>query len=176
MLKKLFYIVFFLCVIELIFFDKKIYAITKLKGIENFPESYRPYLYELKRKYPNWEFTALYTGIDWNEVIKNEYGNDKNLVPLNYSDEWKCKDVGKYNVEIDAGWVNASNRAIRYVMDPRNFLNEVRIFQFEKLIYDENINNELGVDKILYGTDFYNKLVSYRDSNRKYYKYIKKIF
>ena len=50
-------------------------------------------------------------------------------------------------------------------MDPRNFLNEVRIFQFEKLIYDENINTELGVDKILYGTDFYNKLVSYKDNN-----------
>lgn len=133
-------------------------------GIENFPESYKPYLYELKKKYPNWEFTALYTGLDWNTVISNEYANNKNLVPISYSDNWKCTESGKYNVEVDSGWVNASKQAIEYVMDPRNFLNNVRIFQFEKLTYDENINTEDGVNKILYGTEFYNKLVSYKDS------------
>lgn len=169
MRKKLFNIVFFLCLIFfiLINIENKSLASTKLTGIENFPDSYKPYLYELKKRYPNWEFTALYTGIDWNTAISNEYGNDKNLVPLSYSDSWKCTEFGKYNVEIDAGWVNASKQAIEYTMDPRNFLNEVRIFQFEKLTYDENINSESGVDKILYGTEFYNKTVSYKDFARK---------
>ena len=165
MRKKLFYIVFFLLVFSVINIFNESQATTKLNGIENFPDSYKPYLYELKKKYPNWEFTALYTGIDWNTAVNNEYANDKNLVPLSYSDEWKCLLPGKYNVEIDSGWVNASKHAIRYVMDPRNFLNEVRIFQFEKLTYDENINTESGVDKILYGTEFYNKAVSYREAN-----------
>ena len=165
MRKKLFYIVFFLLVFSVINIFNESQATTKLNGIENFPDSYKPYLYELKKKYPNWEFTALYTGIDWNTAVDNEYANDKNLVPLSYSDEWKCLLPGKYNVEIDSGWVNASKHAIRYVMDPRNFLNEVRIFQFEKLTYDENINTESGVDKILYGTEFYNKAVSYREAN-----------
>ena len=27
-------------------------------------------LQELKKKYPNWNFTALYTGFDWNYVIR----------------------------------------------------------------------------------------------------------
>ncbi len=72
--------------------SNKSYASTKLTGIENFPESYKPYLYELKSKYPNWQFTALYTGIDWNAAVTNEYANSKNLVPISYSDKWKCFD------------------------------------------------------------------------------------
>lgn len=161
------YIVFFLMFLFL--FSSKSIASIKKEGIENFPESYRPYLYELKRKYPNWEFTALYTGFDWNYVISQEYRNDKNLVPLSYSDYWKCTDNGIYNVEIDKGWVNASRAAVEYTMDPRNFLNEVRIFQFEKLSYDPKINSKEGVEKILYGTEFYNRAVTYRNAAGNYF-------
>lgn len=154
----------FLCFFILMISTKSIASVKK-QGIENFPDSYKPYLYELKKKYPNWEFTALYTGFDWNYVISQEYRNDKNLVPLSYSDYWKCTDTGIYNVEIDKGWVNASRKAVEYTMDPRNFLNNVRIFQFEKLSYDPNTNSKDGVEKILYGTEFYNRQVSYRTGN-----------
>lgn len=154
------YIVFFLCLFGI--FHTKVEASIKKDGIENFPSSYRPYLQELKKKYPNWEFTALYTGFDWNYVISQEYRNNKNLVPKSYSDAWKCTDNGIYDIEIDKGWVNASKRAVEYTMDPRNFLNSTRIFQFEKLSYDPNTNSKEGVEKILYGTEFYNRAVSYR--------------
>ena len=50
-------------------------------------------------------------------------------------------------------------------MDPRNFLNEVRIFQFEALSFSEHTNNLDGVEKILYGTEFYNTKVSYLTSS-----------
>ena len=50
-------------------------------------------------------------------------------------------------------------------MDPRNFLNEVRLFQFEGLSFDVHTNNLDGIEKILYGTEFYNKKVSYLDIN-----------
>lgn len=46
-------------------------------------------------------------------------------------------------------------------MDPRNFLNDVRIFQFEGLSYVENSNQLNTIEKILYGTEFYNTKVSY---------------
>lgn len=71
---------------------------------------------------------------------------------------------GKYNVEIDAGWVNASKQAVEYTMDPRNFLNEVRIFQFEKLSYDTSQTQD-AVERILYGTEFYQRKVSYKTAN-----------
>ena len=159
----------YILIISLVFLffvlTTKTSAATLLKGIENFPDSYKPYLNELKEKYPNWEFTALYTGLDWNTVVNNEYANDSNLVPLSYTDEWKCTIPGIYNVEIDSGWVNASKSAIEYAMDTRNFLNEVRIFQFEKQTYDESINSKEGIERILYGTEFYKRNVEYYSSN-----------
>ena len=140
-------------------------ASTKKEGIENFPESYQPYLKILKQKYPNWNFIALYTGLDWNYVIDNENIFGKNLVPKSYSDNWKNTKPGEYNVEVDSGWVDSSRKAVEYTMDPRNFLNEVRIFQFETLAYDAKTNVTEGIEKILYGTEFYNKIVEYKNSS-----------
>ena len=140
-------------------------AAQRKEGIDNFPDSYKPYLTELQRKYPNWKFIALYTDLDWKYVIDNENKFGKNLVPKSYSDAWKNTKPGEYNVEVDAGWVDASRKAVEYTMDPRNFLNNVRIFQFESLSYDESTNNINTIEKILYGTEFYNKIVQYYDSS-----------
>lgn len=152
-----------ICII--LFADSKVQATTSLDGIENFPSSYQPYLRELAKKHPNWKFTALYTDLDWNYVIQQENVFGKNLVPKNYSDSWKNTTEGQYNVEVDKGWVDSSKQAVEYCMDPRNFLNEVRVFQFEGLAYDRSTNNLNGVEKILYGTEFYQQKVSYLDSS-----------
>ena len=145
--------------------NEEVGASDKLEGIKNFPSSYKPYLEVLAEKHPNWKFVALYTNLDWNYVISKENIFGKNLVPKNYSKAWKNTKEGQYNVEIDAGWVDSSKRAVEYCMDPRNFLNEVRIFQFEGLSYDSSTNNLTGIEKILYGTEFYNKKVSYLNSS-----------
>ena len=155
----------FLLIIIIVFIRFEVTASTKLDGISNFPSSYQPYLEELAKKHPNWKFTALYTNLDWNYVISEENVFGKNLVPKNYSDSWKNTTPGQYNVEIDGGWVDSSKQAVEYCMDPRNFLNEVRIFQFEGLSYDATITNLEGIEKILYGTEFYKNKVSYLDSN-----------
>ena len=60
--------------------------------------------------------------------------------------------------------MDSSRQAVEFCMDPRNFLNEVRIFQFEALSFSEHTNNLDGVEKILYGTEFYNTKVSYLTS------------
>jgi len=140
------------------------YSAYKVEGIENFPESYKPYLVELQKKHPQWQFTAIYTGLNWYDVINSENVFGMNLVPKSYSDNWKNTTPGLYNIEIDAGWVDSSRRALEYTLDPRNFLNDVRIFQFEGLSYDERTNNIDGIEKILYGTEFYNRIVQYLDS------------
>ena len=145
--------------------NSKVQAAISLDGIENFPSSYQSYLRELAKKHSNWKFTALYTDLDWNYVIQQENVFGKNLVPKNYSDSWKNTTEGQYNVEVDKGWVDSSKQAVEYCMDPRNFLNEVRVFQFEGLAYDQSTNNLNGVEKILYGTEFYQQKVSYLDSS-----------
>lgn len=163
--KYLFISILFLLITATFLIYDKVHASTKLQGIENFPSSYQPYLKELLNKHPNWTFTVLYTNLDWNYVIDQENVFGKNLVPKNYSDSWKNTTPGQYNVEVDNGWVDSSRQAVEYCMDPRNFLNEVRLFQFEELSYSAQTNNLDGIEKILYGTEFYNTKVSYYDSN-----------
>ena len=158
-------IFFFIILLFLLFFPSYSFCSTKLEGIDAFPESYQPYLKVLKQKHPNWNFIALYTDLDWKYVIDNENIFGKNLVPISYHDNWKNTKNGEYNVEVDKGWVDSSRKAVEYTMDARNFLNEVRIFQFEILSYDEKTNNLQGIEKILYGTEFYNKIVEYKNSN-----------
>ena len=130
-----------------------------------FLSSYKPYIDELEKKYPNWEFKALYTNLDWKYVIDNENVFGKNLVPKSYSDSWKNTKKGEYNVEVDSGWVDSSRSAVEYAMDPRNFLNYVRVFQFEELSYNSRTNTVSSIEKILYGTEFYNKIVEYKNSS-----------
>ena len=158
-------IFFFIILLFFVFFPSYSFCSTKLEGIDAFPVSYQPYLKVLKQKHPNWNFIALYTDLDWNYVIDNENIFGKNLVPISYHDNWKNTKNGEYNVEVDKGWVDSSRKAVEYTMDPRNFLNEVRIFQFEILSYDEKTNNLDGIEKILYGTEFYNKIVEYKNSS-----------
>lgn len=106
---------------------------------------------QLKTEHPNWNFKILYTDLDWNEVISNEYvghgSSPRNLVPANsnYPDEWICPTCG--NTTYDSGsWRCASQKAIQYMMDPRNSLNSSDIFQFMELTYtDYNIDTIRGM-------------------------------
>lgn len=161
---SLLFSILIIALVSYIFLSKKEEASTKLDGIENFPSSYQPYLKEIAKKHTNWKFKALYTNLDWSYVISQENIYGKNLVPKNYSDSWKNTKPGQYNIEVDKGWVDSSKQAVEYCMDPRNFLNEGRIFQFETLSY-ESTSNLNGIEKILYGTEFYDKKVSYLTSS-----------
>ena len=159
------FIIFIIFLTIYVFSKKNVKATNIVQGIDNFPESYRPYLEELQKNHPNWTFTALYTNLEWDYVIKNENIFGKNLVPKSYNDRWKNTNPGEYNVEVDSGWVDCSKQSLLYTMDPRNFLNEVRIFQFEELSFNSSSNSVDGIEKILYGTEFYNQIVSYLTSS-----------
>ena len=92
----------------------------------------------------------LYTGLDWNQVIKNETtaSHGRNLVYSDKSGAWVCSTCG--NKSYDTGkWRCASEVAVSYYMDPRNWINEDYIFQFEDLSYDANTQTLNGVQKIL---------------------------
>lgn len=110
--------------------------------IENINTSKYPGIKEkinaLQSKYPNWKFKILYTGLDWNDVISNEYSghgaSPKNLIykSSNYQGAWICSVCGDRGYD-NGNWKCASEEAIKYVMDPRNSINESDIFQFEEL-------------------------------------------
>ena len=119
---------------------------------ENFPESYLPYINALKKKYPNWVFKAVHTGLDWNMALSHEtyeVNEGISLVHDSYSPEWKKDGKNYYK---DGTYVIASKSAVAYVMDPRNSLNEMSIFQFEALRYSAAIQTVDSVQKVLAGT------------------------
>ena len=115
---------------------------------DTFPISYQSYIDNLKELYPNATFKAVYTGLDWNTVLKHECYEVKkgiSLIPSSYSAVWK-KD-GK-NTYMDGNFVIASKSAVAYVLDPRNSLYEREIFQFEGLSYNPDITSEV-IEKVI---------------------------
>ncbi|MDO5415928.1 MAG: SH3 domain-containing protein [Lachnospiraceae bacterium] len=126
---------------------------------QGFPESYRPALRELHARYPQWVFTAMDTGLDWNEVIQNESLVGRNLVSSSSISSWKSIAAGAYDWGSStwpgfdgSTWVAASEDIIRYYMDPRNFLNETYIFQFLLQSYDGAIHTREGLAALVKGT------------------------
>lgn len=123
-----------------------------------FPDSYIDSLVLLHKSYPQWQFEAVNTNLDWNAVIENESKNGVNLVPKSGDDSTKSTTSGAYDwtkntwtIYDGSSWVAANSDYIAYYMDPRNFLNETDIFQFESLSYSDS-HTRAGVESILNGT------------------------
>ena len=119
------------------------------------PESYKNSLRVLHTKYPNWKFEPVQTNLDWNEVVAAECSVGKNLVAKSSISSWKSTEPQAYNWTDDTwygfdggSWASASRELIQYYLDPRNFLDESGIFQFETLEY-QGYQNEAGVSNIL---------------------------
>lgn len=131
---------------------------------QGFPESYKVMLRELHAKYPNWEFQAVQTGIDWNTLLANEVnksGQIKNLVQGTSSYphyNWRSTTVGydykndRWSAYDGTTWFAASDELVAYYLDPRTYLYENYIFVFESLSYQSGVQNEKGVEAILQGT------------------------
>lgn len=113
----------------------------------NYP-GYKELIDAMKAAHPNWNFKILYTGLDWNQVIKNETTayHGRNLVPSSSPSSWICSTCG--DKPYDTGWRCASEAAVSYFMDARNWINDAYIFQFENLSYNSNIQTLEGVNKI----------------------------
>lgn len=117
--------------------------------INNYP-GYKELIEKLKASHPNWKFTMFYTGLDWSQVIKNETTatHGRNVVPASKPSSWKCSVCGD-TPHGGSSWRCASEAAVSYYMDPRNWLNDAYIFQFENLSYNGEIQTIEGVRKII---------------------------
>lgn len=123
-----------------------------------FPASYRPFIQKLSKAHPEWTFVPMNTGLEWSNVLEAEMENGRNLVELDCPVTWKSTDpkdynmnTGKWIIKNGTNWVQASKSIVKHYLDPRNFLTEESIFQFEQLVYG-NHHTEEGVEKILSGT------------------------
>lgn len=136
--------------------DAKFEAYLDAQG---FPESYKPYLRTLHAKYPNWNFRAARTGLSWNDVLEREGKLGKSLVSSSAPSSWKSQAAGAYDPQTgkytsfdSGGWAAASEKIIAYYLDPRNFINQIGIFQFLTHTYDAETQTSAGLAAVVSGT------------------------
>ena len=126
---------------------------------QGFPESYKPALRQLHADFPNWIFTVERINMDFDYAVKNELEGARTLVNASSISSYKSTDAGKYDYTTSkwtnfdgASWVAASEAITRYYMDPRNFLYDPYIFQFEEQTFDPYIHSLDALKEMVKGT------------------------
>jgi len=131
---------------------------------EGFPESYKPALRSLHKKYPLWTFRSFFPQrqgggtVTWAEALNQQARVGVNMVPRTDASRFKSYDPKTYNYRndswyhLDSGWTGASAEAVGYYLDPRNFLDEQSVFMFESLAYDPEFHDLAGVRQALSGS------------------------
>lgn len=117
---------------------------------KGFPRDYAVLLEQVHQKHPNWTFTPLVTGINFNDAVSGESKNGLCTTDVEISyfllltrDRGTYNSNGTYTYTIvdgnqskQTGHADASDLCISYFMDPRNFVLEDRtIFQFVNMAY-----------------------------------------
>lgn len=102
---------------------------------QGFSESYIEDLAALQKAHPNWKFVAFKTGIDFDDAVKGEL-------------------AGTPTTETN----------LRAYLDPRNWLNEKYIFQFESIKKSDAVQSVSSVNAILKNTWMANIKITYLDT------------
>lgn len=116
------------------------------EDIAQFPKSYQTALYALKQAHPNWVFQMFDTGLEWETVMYNETNPPSRSLLPSYFGSSMVGDV------YGDGWSCATYEAVEYYIDPRNWLTEDYIFQFELLTFNESYQNVVTIQKVLQNT------------------------
>ena len=122
---------------------------------KGFPESYVEKLCRLHAVHPNWNFEVL-GGLDSLDTAVREERRPINKSLISTTDtNMLSSEPGAYSngyyVQFEPGWYAASENAVRYYLDPRNFLDENSIFMFEQLSFNNSITEQV-IQNMLNGT------------------------
>lgn len=102
---------------------------------QGFNESYISDLATLQKAHPNWKFVAFKTGLNFEDAVKGEL-------------------AGTPTTETN----------LRAYLDPRNWLNEKYIFQFESIKKTDAVQSTASVNAILKNTWMANSKINYFDT------------
>ena len=114
--------------------------------LAGFPASYYSGLWLMHCKHPTYKFQAYDTKITFAEALKAETVGNKSLIQDSAFPEYVKGGSPVYD---KPDWKAAKSEVVSYFMDPRNFLNDKRIFMFEMLGFDESIHKKEGVKEII---------------------------
>ncbi len=134
-----------------------------------FPESYWNDLAILKEAHPMWKFVAIPTELDFQTAVDNMDVGSKSLYQSTSSSTQGYLSTKEENYDWDTDtfrfydgktWYAANNQIIAYYMDPRNFLSDMYIFQFESVSYNPKTQTEEAVKATL-GSSYISKFLPY---------------
>lgn len=134
-------------------FSLMTYAVDT-SDISAFPGSYQADLRKLKSAHPNWTFVPMKTGLDFNTSVSEEMKDGKSLIQNIQSNI----DKGWVGAKKAGSWHYATKAGVSNYMDPRNFLTETYIFQFEQLTFNNSYHTESAVQTFLNNTFMAGKL------------------
>ena len=153
-----------------------------------FPQSYWSKLAVLKDAHPSWSFKAINTGLDFSEAVSSETYGSRSLLRRSMSNDYaflsldndsfdyvKDRYIPYDDTNGSNPWYKANYDTIAYYMDPRNYLSDMYIFQFETLSYNDTIaddNYKNSIDSI-FGNDYLNKFTqNFLDAGKQSKVYI----
>ena len=105
---------------------------------KGFPQSYWSGLCNLKVNFPNWNFEAVQTNLDFASVVDLESSCGKNSIAT--SDNSK-KDTS-CTKNFDPGYYAPNQTTVAYYMNPTNFFTEKYIFMFESNRKNNSISDD----------------------------------
>ncbi len=119
--------------------------------IEQFPASYQSSLQSLKNAHSKWTFVPMKVSSTFESNVKKQSGwsggQPYSMVSASAKAEFKDKDMGN-------GWYSATEAAVRYYMDPKNWLDEKSVFMFEQESFNSSYHSVDALQKFLNGTYF----------------------
>lgn len=125
--------------------DYLVGASTGYEDIDQFPDSYRERLLNLKAIHPNWYFVRVDTNTGWYEAVEKQASAGRSLVHKSVGDELK-------GAKYDSSWYFATQEAVAYYLDPRNYLKEDKIFAMEQLTFNDSYHTEAAIVELLKDT------------------------
>jgi len=139
------------------------------KELAGFPEEYHAALRAIHEAHPSWHFEAVKTGLDWYYVQANENVYRRSMTNstiISYRSTERGYDWSTDTYfPLEAGvWYQASPLLVAYHMDPRNFLDDQSIFQFEKLAFS-SIQTEETIAAMLKGSFMENAVIKDPNGN-----------
>ena len=150
--------VLLICTVSVVFEASAASYADQLRSA-GFPDSYIDDLVSLHNKYPNWEFKPLKTGLNWSTVVSGERKSHSNqMIERGYDSYYYCTCS---SCSSKSGSLRpASQWAVEYFMDPRNWLDEKHIFQFESTEYNSS-HTQSGVEALISSTWMHNSNITY---------------